>query len=108
LVEELLALAPKVRWHFEENLATKDFLALPVEAQAMGAHIVSAYSINIDQGHHSAELALPTQTAKDSDNKVFITNQTHAKKITRCCHPHVKFPRHNVIQCSGRSTLSYT
>jgi len=58
-------------------------LDLPAEAQAMEAHMISTYSMNIDQGHCAAELALPTQTTKDSDNGVFITHQTHAKKIAR-------------------------
>src|SRR5882724_3880060 len=66
----------------------KDLLALAVEAQTTGSHMVFAYSINIDQGHHVAELALPTWAAKDSDNKVLITDQTHTKKIDRHCHPH--------------------
>jgi len=39
--------------------------------------MVSTYSINIDQGNHVAELAFPTWAAKDSDKKVFITDQTH-------------------------------
>jgi len=87
-VKELLALAPKVRRHFKENMTMKELPALPAEAQAMGDNMVSAYSMNIDQGCHSAELSLPTQTTKDSDNVVFITDQTHAKKIARCHHPH--------------------
>ena len=65
LVKELLALAPEVRRSFKENMTMKDLLALPAEAQTMGAHMVSTYSINIDQGHQLAELALPTQAAKD-------------------------------------------
>src|SRR5882724_954400 len=65
----------------------EDFLALPAEAQTTKADIVSAYSINIDQGCHTAKMTLPTQGAKDSNKKVFITDQTHVKKIARC-HPH--------------------
>jgi len=45
-------------------------------------------NINIDQGHHAAKLALPTWAAKDSDNKVLITDQTQAKKVARHCCSH--------------------
>ena len=66
----------------------KDLLALPAEAKTTRAHMVSTYSINIDQGCHMAETALPTQAAKDSDKKCFITDQTHVKRIARHHHPH--------------------
>jgi len=35
-----------------------------------------------------AEPALPTWAAKDSDKKVLITDQIHAKKVARHCCPH--------------------
>jgi len=63
-----LPLAPEVSRHFEENMTMKELPALPAEAPATGAHMVSTYSINIDQRCNSAELALPTQTAKDLDH----------------------------------------
>jgi len=88
MVKELLALAPKVMRHFEENMTMNDLTDLPAEAQAMRAHMISAYSIHIDQGCHSAKLAIPTWAAKDSDSKVFITDQTHAKNFARHCCPH--------------------
>jgi len=69
-------------------MTMKELLALPAEAQATGAHMVSTWSMNIDQGHHSAELALPTLTTKDSKNGGFITIQTHAKKFSKHCCPH--------------------
>ena len=40
-VEELLSLAPKVRRHFKESMTTKKLPALPAEAQAMAAYMVS-------------------------------------------------------------------
>src|SRR5882724_7444015 len=53
----------------------------------MKVHIVSAYSINIDHGHHMAKTTIPTWGAKDPNKKVFIMDQNHVKKIARHC-PH--------------------
>src|SRR5882724_12340450 len=47
-VEELLALAPEVRKHFKESMTTKKLLALPSEAQATAAHMVSTFSMGMD------------------------------------------------------------
>ena len=47
-VKEFLALAPKVKRHFKETTTMKKILALPAEAQAMAAHMVSPYSMDMD------------------------------------------------------------
>src|SRR5882724_11335245 len=61
LVEELLALAPVVRRHFKELTTMKKLLALPAEAQAVAAHMVSTFSMDMDHEHLVAEPALPLQ-----------------------------------------------
>jgi len=58
-VEELLALAPKVRRHFKETTTMKKLPALLADAQAMAAHTVSTYSMDMDHEHLVADLALP-------------------------------------------------
>src|SRR5882724_13517404 len=47
-VEELLALAPEVRRHFKASTTTKKLLALPVEAQAAAAHMVSTFLMGME------------------------------------------------------------
>jgi len=59
LVKEILALAPEVRRHFKETTIAKRLPALPSEAQTMAAHMVSTYSLDVNQEHHLAELTLP-------------------------------------------------
>ena len=61
LVEELLALAPEVRKHFKESMTTKKLPALPAEAQAVAAHMVSTFSMGMDHECLVAEPALPLQ-----------------------------------------------
>ena len=46
-VEEL-ALAPEVRRYFKESTTTKKLPALPAEAQAVAAHMVSTFSMGMD------------------------------------------------------------
>jgi len=60
-VKELLALAPKVRRHFKESMTMKKLPALPAEAQAMAAHMVSTFSMGMDHERLVAKLALPLQ-----------------------------------------------
>ena len=60
-VEQLLALAPEVRRHFKETMTMKKLPALPAEAQAVAAHMVSTYSMDMDHEHLVAKLALPLQ-----------------------------------------------
>src|SRR5882724_4504999 len=58
LVEELLALAPKVRRHFKESTTTKKLPARPAEAQAAAAHMVSTFSMGMDHEYPTAEPSL--------------------------------------------------
>jgi len=60
-VKELLALAPDVRRHFKELTTMKKLPALPAEAQAMAAHMVSTFSMGMDHERLVAKLALPLQ-----------------------------------------------
>ena len=57
----MLALAHEVRRNFKESTTTKKLLALFTEAQAMAAHMVSTYSMDMDHEHLVAKLALPLQ-----------------------------------------------
>src|SRR5882724_6851450 len=61
-VEELLALAAEVRRHFKECTTTKKLLALPAEAQAAAAHMVSTFSMGMEHERLAAEPVLPLQT----------------------------------------------
>src|SRR5882672_10798672 len=71
-VEELLALAPEVRRHFKETTTTKRLPALPVEA--MAAHTVSSYSMDVNHEQLSAELTLPLQTIEVTlDGAITVT-----------------------------------
>src|SRR5882724_11820837 len=73
-VEELLALAPKVRKHFKESMTTKKLLALPARAQAMVAHMVSTFSMGMDHEHLMAEPALLLWTIEVTlDGKITVT-----------------------------------
>ena len=58
-VKELLALASEVRRHFKETTTMDKLLALPVEAQAAAAHLVSPYLMDKDYEHLVAEPELP-------------------------------------------------
>jgi len=57
----LLALVPEVRRHFKESITMKKLPALPAEAQAMAAHTVSTYSMDMDHKCLVAKPALPLQ-----------------------------------------------
>src|SRR5882724_940459 len=61
-VEELLALAPKVRRHFKECTTMKKLPALPAEAQAAAAHTVSTFSMGMEHERLAAKPALPLWT----------------------------------------------
>jgi len=54
----LLALAPEVRKHFKESMTTKKLPALPAEAQAVAAHMVSTFSMGMDHECLAAKPAL--------------------------------------------------
>ena len=55
-------MGPKVRRHFKESTTMKKLLALPAEAQATAAHMVSTFSMDMDHECLAAEPALPLQT----------------------------------------------
>ena len=71
-VEELLALAPEVRRHFKEMMTMKRLPALPVEA--MAAHTVSSYSMDVNHEQLSAESTLPLRTIEVTlDGAITVT-----------------------------------
>src|SRR5882672_409914 len=71
-VEELLALAPEVRRHFKETMTTKRLPALPVEA--MAAHMVSSYSMDVNHEQLSAKLTLPLRMIEVTlDSAITVT-----------------------------------
>src|SRR5882672_729103 len=71
-VEELLALAPEVRRHFKETTTTKRLPALPVEA--MAAHTVSCYLMDVNHEQLSAESTLPLWTIEVTlDSAITVT-----------------------------------
>jgi len=73
-VEELLALAPKVRRHFKENMTMKKLPALPVEAQSKAVHMVATFSMDKHHAHYLAELTLPLRTIEVTlDHMVMVT-----------------------------------
>src|SRR5882724_12514396 len=73
-VEELLALVPEVRRHFKESMTMKKLPALPAEAQAVAAHMVSTFSMGMDHEHLMAKLALPLQTIEVTlDGTITVT-----------------------------------
>src|SRR5882724_7379391 len=72
-VEELLALAPEVRRHFKESMTMKKLPALPAEAQAMAAHKVSTYSMDMDHECLVAEPSLPLQTIEVTLDTITVT-----------------------------------
>ena len=61
-VKELLALVPEVRRHFKESITMKKLPALPAEAQAMAAHTVSTFSMDMDHECLAVKLALSLWT----------------------------------------------
>src|SRR5882724_8018332 len=76
-VEELLALAPKVRKHFKESMTTKKLPALPAEGQAMVAHTVSTFAMGMDHEHLAAKPALPLRTIEVTlDGTITVTGIT--------------------------------
>src|SRR5882672_181426 len=71
-VEELLALAPEVRKHFKETMTTKRLPALPVEA--MAAHTVSSYSMDVNHKQLSAKSTLPLRMIEVTlDSAITVT-----------------------------------
>src|SRR5882672_6026820 len=70
-----------------ETTTMKRLPALPAEAQTMASHMVSTYSIDINQGHHSAKLTLPHQMIEVTlDSMIMVMGI-----INSCCQVMIIF-----------------